>query len=145
MREIKFRAWDKIKNRFIDEGEISFCFYGETRLEVRPNSPSYAYDYCEEQYNVLEGRFIVTQYTGLHDKNGKEVYEGDIVLGRFVLDDVENHIFLQLTDEEKKNQAKKFVIEDIFYPYTHQIPEDLEVIGNIYEHENLLENESKEV
>ncbi|PFS53515.1 hypothetical protein COK41_29055 [Bacillus cereus] len=58
MREIKFRAWDKVYKHF-HEGDL-----------IR-------------DYNI--GEFIdnpeyeVTQYTGLNDKNGKEIYEGDIL------------------------------------------------------------------
>ena len=84
--------------------------------------------------------FVSLQYTGLKDKNGKEIYEGDILLGRFILDEVEDHIFLSLTEEEKRTQSIMFVVEDIFYPYTNQIPEDLEVVGNIYENPELLLN-----
>ena len=85
-----------------------------------------------------QDRFIIQQYTGLKDKNGKEIYEGDILLGRFILDEVEDYIFLPLTEEEKKTQSIMFVVEDIFYPYTNQIPEDLEVVGNTYENPELL-------
>src|SRR5690606_22780185 len=85
-----------------------------------------------------QDRFIIQQYTGLKDKNDKEIYEGDILLGRFILDEVEDHIFLSLTEDEKETQSIVFVVDDIFYPYTNQIPEDLEVIGNIYENPELL-------
>lgn len=62
MREIKFRVWDKALN----------CWYHSPQLVIRPYSGK-----------VSDGSTVpnveLMQYTGLKDKNGKEIYEGDIV------------------------------------------------------------------
>ncbi len=58
MREIKFRAWDNNRN------EMSDCF---TLYDIEANVIE------------IEINFKVMQYTGLKDKDGKEIYEGDIV------------------------------------------------------------------
>ena len=57
-RQIKFRVWDKITNRYLQELGIY---------------------YWHIPYS-LDGRLIFQQYTGLNDKDGKEIYEGDIVI-----------------------------------------------------------------
>lgn len=140
-REIKFRVWDSKAGHFWKDGnsgedgydwnEDWLCITLDGKIAIFDTEP-YGGE-SEEQ-----DRFIIQQYTGLKDKNDKEIYEGDILLGRFILDKVEDHIFLSLTEDEKETQSIVFVVDDIFYPYTNQIPEDLEVIGNIYENPELL-------
>ena len=69
MREIKFRVWEKDKKRFLYHrlGE-GLCYTAEGKAFAFP------------RYHELEKRMAVMQFTGLKDKNGKEIYEGDIVL-----------------------------------------------------------------
>ena len=62
--------------------------------------------------------------------------KGDIVKGKFRIDDIEEYIYLILTEKEKKEETKLFIIEDIFYPYTNPIPDDIEIIGNIYQNKD---------
>ena len=59
-REIKFRAWDKSCNKMRGISGLQDCF------SLRSDGV------CNEDY-------ILLQYTGLKDKNGKEIYEGDII------------------------------------------------------------------
>jgi hypothetical protein len=115
MRTIKFRAWDGKKMRtwgFTDGGFIS------------PPSESGGHDYPQ------------MQFTGLYDKNGKEIYEGDIVRMHGYLTDKKVEVKWQETSG--------------FFPFADSpencghcgganSPKRVEVIGNIYENPELIE------
>ena len=127
MREIKFRAWQKkYETMWYDGGHIdlSLC------LEGGLFSP-------DPYYNKnLDKEFILMQYTGLHDKNGKEIYEGDIVSCQ----DHFNNRFVKPVVYEKD----AFIVKGdgtSLAGYTADIQweqrlcglGEIEIIGNIYE------------
>ena len=73
MRQINFRAWDENGNYMDIVGEMSWCVGG-----IRVYGPGHHIDngWVREGGNV-----ILMQFTGLCDKSGKRVFEGDVIKG----------------------------------------------------------------
>lgn len=131
MREIKFRAWDKSKKRMVDEDELVFwggcCYLNESKTLYNPNKPHSPAKL--KGYSILEN--YVMQFTGLSDKNGKEIYEGDILEWQFEWQK-EKHIGavkISISGTSVGGNAIQVRKANTIYS----------IIGNIYENPELLE------
>lgn len=135
MRPIKFRAWDKKEKKWLLGYEYpnlgGFSMFGETMMmgEYAGLLSSYFPDRIED--------IVLMQFTGLHDKNGKPVYEGDIVKGTFA-----NGIgsFQEMIGDIFYNQQRaEFAVQAASHPDNQwSIPQNCEIIGNVYENPELL-------
>jgi len=125
MREIKFRAWDSVKRNMMQIGD--FPLYHEPDNGLHSGWSGEGGDWDSH---------VLMQYTGLKDKNGVEIYEGDILSML-----VEDGYICQVTWNDKTavfcckyKDHQKFNNSDHLYG-----AELCEVIGNIYQNPELLE------
>lgn len=116
-RDIKFRAWHKVKQKM--EYEFYLASDNGGVLDRHLNDNKVAYD--------------LMQYTGLKDKNGKEIYEGDIVKTYLGNIDV-----IEIKDTAGADFGCSVNGFGFKYDYNAYIDDDCEVIGNIYENGDLL-------
>ena len=123
MREIKFRAWDKLNKEMFDVEIINF-----QERRVYKDTVSY------RKFEDIE----LMQYTGLKDKNGKEIESGDILKTDF--DDVYSIKFNNIYGfcAIKEDIRLWFTEEGLEYELRETLSKT-EVIGNIYENKDLLE------
>lgn len=132
MRKIKFRAWDTMARKMEPVGEITF----DTGLEVAIGNHNGKTRSVNVQY---QPHVILMQYTGLHDKTGKEIYENDIVRTMPMVPG-DSDAFIGIVTFSTgtwflfDGSVEVPAIEPVFSD-----TETREVIGNIYEDPDLLE------
>lgn len=133
MREIKFRAWLKEDRKMEDVKTIDFTDKSIQYLEK--NEFINAYLLRRVSFDDVE----LMQYIGLKDKNGKEIYEGDIIKYKFPYDKRLKHISPVKFLETEASFGIKDRYENEIPLHTISANNYFEVIGNIYENKNLLE------
>lgn len=124
-REIKFRAWESKEKRWAAHRIMPVLKGLIERLTLKDCLP-------------ISGRLIIEQYTGLKDRHGTEIYEGDIVLDYYDGEDA----FIVEWDKDTASfilVGADHIASVSFDNFDADI--DLEVIGNIHENPELLGGE----
>lgn len=149
MREIKFRAWDKKYNEMIypnyAEGNKGFQIIDKCpdfiELRITPSGKIYE-DHGIGNW-VWRDDVILMQYIGLKDRNGKEIYEGDIIKSDPIL--IYPSEFIGISSNEvvynEKTASFCVMIDNSLFPISI-ITRDIEIIGNIYKNPELLEDKN---
>ncbi len=141
MREIKFRAWDNVKDKMYYLGEEENIHFEFDSIGIK------AIDITEEseEFKHLE-HLEYMQSTGLKDKNGTEIYEGDI------LSDLkkENMIKVYWDNQFAEFNLLTFEAQEGFendiglvHGFSELYLEQIEVVGNIFEDSDLLEGRNE--
>lgn len=148
MRDIKFRAYIKDTNKRVPSEmnkivEVKSLHLGSRKVIIGYSKSPSNYGNYSISFDDIE----LMQYTGLKDKNGKEIYEGDII---HINDDFLNEFnylvewneeylryYLYSVDKEKLNK-----LGGILEAHLNSL--EVEVIGNIYDNPDLLEKGEEE-
>lgn len=127
----KFRAWDKETQTMLDVSLIDFnksVLVGEH------------WDFGETNFIKFDDINLM-QSTGLFDKNGKEIFEGDIITNGSSIVDVKSHPtlgFYTVVNDSERFFGSNTSIKD-FENDVEEFSSVTEIIGNIYENPELLE------
>ena len=133
MRTIKFRAWDKINKKWMNGKDFPWTYTQES-------TPIFSFDpqgiACMNEWDCE-----IIQFTGLKDKNGKEIYEGDIFQCLYAFDGCTNHVMVVEYNEPRAGFFPRWDYEKCQQKGVSKNMHDLEelkIIGNIYENPELL-------
>ena len=142
MREIKFRAWNKNQKKIEPVLNIDWWPQDDGNLKI-----DIVTSHCK-----IKDELILMQFTGLKDKNGKEIYEGDILESQYKKAAIEEKRFLWVKICAEKGEKivwreEVYWADCCFCLRVKGNPEDKImdendsksiVIGNIYENPELL-------
>ena len=134
-REIKFRAWDDLHNKMYPVSDIEWDADG--RMWVTADDGKNGIELIDEEAHLM-------QYTGLHDKNGRKIYEGDIVHGYDQEPDRDDGYIGSSVTGVVNFKYGAFWIGDSLHKVMLMTPPIVKVIGNVHENPDLLEGKHEQ-
>lgn len=138
-REIKFRAWD-IKNKKMYDVKAIGWYEDGMSCNDKPILQTEKDDERNFNSNILKEdvrNFILEQYTGLKDKNGKEIFEGDKIHRetKYNIDNSDYEIIYDYGMWLAKRPNTYVKNEDVLMKLAELDMKEIEVIGNIHDSE----------
>ena len=138
MREIKFRAWDKKTKKMREVNSIAFHNQRGVFDHDKSNTPKvvnvWGRNPIEDKDIILhrEAKDVeIMQFTGLRDKNGRDIYVGDL------LEEEPGYLFEVVWEAEYLKYSLKWLTKAIQYPGWNR-GREMVIAGNIYENKELL-------
>lgn len=137
-RTFEFRVWNSDNKSWLEDCDILISSDGHL---------------CMNESQMLKGNFIIQQFTGLTDKNGKKIFEGDIVIFFFYKESSGGsydynggkikHLVVVEPDWEYHGALKPFHwADDSEYGIADMAAKNCEVVGNIFENK-LVQNQKE--
>lgn len=141
MRDIKFRAYIKDTNKRVPSEinkivEVKSLHLGSRKAIIGYSKSSSNYGNYSISFDDIE----LMQYTGLHDKNGEEIYEGDIIQ----YEDITKGLVRYSEKYAQYVLVNTGTVKDEFEPLGDYNMEVFEIIGNEYDNPDLLEKGAEE-
>ena len=153
MKNVKFRVWDKKREKMCYCGPLEFissclpmldikpyAVKGQIYSPVGPYDSGEKYDESDKQFvNTNQDDFEIQQFTGLKDADGVDIYEGDIILETWEENNPYSNDFL---DSYKSQFVVKYDAPSFVFPNRKSSSQRLiknykiKVIGNIFEYKN---------
>jgi uncharacterized phage protein (TIGR01671 family) len=153
MREIKFRAWDKTYGLMNYKVQVGNTDYADQNYTCNSIWVDYGDTKSIGWINADDKCIALMQFTGLKDKNGKEIYEGDILkisTGEKRYVSVNWEVVFEFGAFQIRNPSFDLPASFVFYAYSaikanaikneSDLLNYIKVIGNIYENHELLKS-----
>ncbi|EOI5977834.1 YopX family protein [Campylobacter jejuni] len=148
LHDFDFRIWDNIENKYIktphglyientEHNDASNCNRLIANYEQRAFYMDYPFNDRNNEYYDNEESLLIELFTGLYDKNGKKIYEGDIVKTKSPYDCFLAKVGIHKEGTFYLESKSRDYIGSLIYLVKDE-GYDTEIIGNIHENKELL-------